>query len=50
MPSDYTEQVIDGGNHGHFGNYGHQKGDGRATVSTDEQQSETVSLMNKVFQ
>lgn len=50
MPSDYTEQVIDGGNHGHFGNYEHQKGDGRATVSTDEQQSETVSLMNKVFQ
>ncbi len=50
MPSDYTEQVIDGGNHGHFGNYGHQKGDGRATISTDEQQSETVSLMNKVFQ
>lgn len=41
---DYTENVetIEGGNHGQFGNYGEQKGDGKATISRDEQQAQTV--------
>lgn len=34
--------VIEGGNHGQFGNYGHQKGDGTATISSEQQQKETV--------
>lgn len=37
-----TEKVIAGGNHGQFGNYGHQSGDGTALISADEQQKETA--------
>jgi len=33
---------IIGGNHAYFGNYGEQKGDGKATISRDEQQKITV--------
>lgn len=37
----YTENivVIEGGNHAQFGNYGKQKGDLDATISSEEQQS-----------
>lgn len=34
--------VIEGGNHGQFGNYGAQKGDGTATISSEQQQQITV--------
>jgi len=50
---DYTENVfvIEGGNHAQFGNYGKQKGDGNAAITTDEQQekaAETIlSFINK---
>lgn len=33
---------IPGGNHGQFGNYGEQKGDGKATITAEDQQSQTV--------
>ena len=36
------ENVLYGGNHAQFGNYGMQKGDGEATISPAEQQTETV--------
>jgi pimeloyl-ACP methyl ester carboxylesterase len=36
-PSDFTEKVIEGGNHAQFGSYGVQKGDGSAKISADEQ-------------
>lgn len=39
LPADMTELVIDGGNHGGFGNYGAQKGDGIAQISAEEQQA-----------
>ena len=39
------ERVIAGGNHAGFGNYGEQKGDGVATISTQEQQKETVEAI-----
>ena len=42
-PADYTETVIEGGNHAQFGNYGEQRGDGNASVSREEQQEQTVS-------
>lgn len=42
---------IEGGIHGYFGNYGKQKGDGTASITRDEQQSQTVDaildFMNK---
>lgn len=34
---DFTEIIIDGGNHAGFGNYGHQSGDGQADISNEEQ-------------
>ena len=37
MPNDFTEIVIEGGNHAYFGAYGEQKGDGAATISQAEQ-------------
>lgn len=34
----FTEIVIDGGNHAYFGNYGEQKGDNKSTISRTKQQ------------
>ena len=44
---DYTENVIiiDGGNHAQFGNYGRQKGDPDATISSEEQQNIAVEAI-----
>lgn len=44
---DYTENIviIEGGNHAQFGNYGEQKGDPTATITTQEQQDITVSAI-----
>jgi len=44
---DYTENVIiiDGGNHAQFGNYGKQKGDLDATISSEEQQNIAVEAI-----
>lgn len=37
LPEDLTELVIEGGNHACFGMYGEQEGDGRATITAEEQ-------------
>lgn len=37
MPADFTEYVIEGGNHAQYGDYGVQKGDGTATITAEEQ-------------
>ncbi len=44
---DYTENVveIEGGNHAQFGNYGPQKGYLPATISSEEQQAQTVAAI-----
>lgn len=44
---DYTENVVEiqGGNHAQFGNYGTQKGDPPAIISSQEQQSQTVTAI-----
>ncbi len=44
---DYTENVhiIDGGNHAQFGNYGAQKGDGAATITSGQQQEYTEDVI-----
>lgn len=39
---DYEEIVINGGNHAYFGNYGEQSGDGKASISQNQQQEDTV--------
>ena len=47
LPEGYTEEVIDGGCHAYFGNYGEQKGDGTANVSVEEQQKITLDAIKK---
>jgi len=46
---DYTNNIviIDGGNHAQFGNYGKQKGDPDATISSDDQQNQAVTAIMK---
>lgn len=47
MPKDFKEVVIDGGNHGQFGDYGEQKGDGKASIGNTEQWSQTAEAIYK---
>ncbi len=47
-PGRYFDHVIEGGNHAQFGNYGEQKGDGKALISAGEQQAETVRFVMEV--
>jgi cell division protein YceG involved in septum cleavage len=44
---DYTDNIviIDGGNHAQFGNYGKQKGDPNATITTEQQQNIAVEVI-----
>lgn len=37
--------ILDGGNHSQFGEYGFQKGDGKATISGDEQRLQTANAI-----
>ena len=39
MPTDFTEYVIEGGNHAQYGDYGVQKGDGTAMISAEKQRN-----------
>lgn len=45
---DYTKNIVEiqGGNHAQFGNYGPQKGDLPATISSQEQQKQTVAAIS----
>lgn len=45
-----TEYVIEGGNHAYFGNYGKQKGDGKANITKEEQWQETVDCILEFLQ
>lgn len=45
MPSDYIELCIEGGNHAGFGNYGKQKKDKEAKISSEEQQQITIEAI-----
>lgn len=53
MKNNYPESarsyMISGGNHSQFGSYGHQKGDGTATISPEKQWEETVAASLKVM-
>ncbi len=39
--------VVEGGNHALFGNYGKQRGDGKATITANEQQFQTAALISE---
>ncbi|WP_314063266.1 alpha/beta hydrolase [uncultured Vagococcus sp.] len=45
LPKQTVYQSIEGGNHGGFGAYGQQKGDGQPEISTKEQQDQIVSYL-----
>jgi dienelactone hydrolase len=49
LPEDAKIMVIEGGNHGQFGSYGEQKGDGAATISAEEQWKQTVEAILEDF-
>jgi len=49
LPSNYTEIIIKGGNHGQFGDYGKQKGDGKADISITEQHKQIVESIFNIF-
>lgn len=38
LPEDVIEEVIEGGNHANYAHYGAQDGDGKATITREEQQ------------
>lgn len=42
LPEDTVEVIIEGGNHGQFGDYGIQEGDGVAAISPEDQLEQTV--------
>lgn len=47
MPSDFTELVIEGGNHAGFGSYGAQAGDGEAVITQKEQWRQTAEFITE---
>ena len=49
LPADFTEIIIDGGCHAHFGMYGPQKGDGKPFISNSEQIRLTVENIVKMI-
>lgn len=50
MPENYTEICIEGGNHAWFGNYGVQKGDGKADISREEQQEQAAEAIQSMVE
>ena len=47
LPKSSEELMIEGGNHSGFGMYGEQKGDGKASISNDEQQQKVIEKMTE---
>lgn len=50
LPDDTHYVLIEGGNHGQFGWYGAQLGDGSATISREVQQAQLLSVLVTFFQ
>lgn len=46
----FTEFVVDGGNHEQFAYYGNQSGDGKATITPENQQKQCVSEIIKFIE
>lgn len=45
LPKNSIFYTIEGGNHGQFGNYGMQKGDGNPSITGEEQMTQTVTQL-----
>lgn len=50
LPQDSITEVIDGGNHAGFADYGPQEGDGESVIGAPAQWSETASLVDEVIE
>lgn len=50
LPKDSEEEVIDGGCHAYFGNYGVQDGDGTPELKNEEQIEQTAELIGEFYQ
>lgn len=49
LPESFTERIIEGGNHAGFGMYGEQDGDGKATLTEEEQITHTAALITELI-
>jgi hypothetical protein len=49
LPPGTIRQVIEGGNHAQFGDYGAQPGDSPATISAEDQQAQVVQLLERLM-
>jgi len=49
LPPDAIYEIISGGNHSLFGKYGHQEGDGMASISQEEQTKITIKLIQELY-
>jgi hypothetical protein len=49
LPPGTIMQVIEGGNHAQFGNYGLQPGDGTPTISAADQQMQAADLTVRIL-
>lgn len=49
LPGTTVETILEGGNHGGFGDYGHQKGDGQSTIFPEDQTRITANLLADFF-
>lgn len=45
LENNFTEKIIEGGNHAQFAYYGNQSGDGAAAISPSKQQNESVDAI-----
>lgn len=45
LPANFTEIVLQGGNHAGFGCYGLQQGDGKADITAEQQQTDTAQAV-----
>ncbi len=50
LPESTTEMQIKDGNHGSFGNYGEQAGDGAAAISAESQQAQTANAIGQLLE
>lgn len=50
LPKDTKYICIEGGNHAQMGNYGEQKGDGKARISAKEQQEQVATAICEMIQ
>ena len=50
LPDDFSQLCIEGGCHAYFGSYGEQKGDGKPTITPEEQVRQTVEFITDSLQ